>query len=459
MARRMSLLRAVWSYQTACKMTPIAFDELRRQVGLAPIASGRPEGLLVQVAPANASSVNSGAVTALESLSALPAGVPRGSSAGDLLLTFSWRSSVPTGSLLTPVVDQGLCGCCWAVAVAGSLNDRFAVRDAANPLFLFQELMACGNGCLPCARCSPDDAFVYAREVGLTPSWELHQKPPSFAELGSNLEGIQKLGFPSGLPSSQTSGYEAARRNGVSARAPTAAPCSQVKQLLFPAAAAPLKCGGPPYRGSSILAVQRSIMYSGPVVTIMRVYVDFIIGSDPRNGPAFASTEGVYIHRHGQVNYGVPSARNKDLGAHCMVIVGWGQTASGVKYWEVRNSWGTAWGEKGYCKIAMTSAALQNSSVGIDVAITSVQNNISKHEYGCIWVSVRECSRAPRFYSLSAPVRAPAREAAAQWRTVAAPLSLAAALLLLFLCYKRRRTLASSRTSLCDLQDSSLRTS
>jgi C1A family cysteine protease len=32
-----------------------------------------------------------------------------------------------------------------------------------------------------------------------------------------------------------------------------------------------------------------------------------------------------------------------DLG-HAARIVGWGQTANGVKYWRAANSWGTSWG-------------------------------------------------------------------------------------------------------------------
>lgn len=36
---------------------------------------------------------------------------------------------------------------------------------------------------------------------------------------------------------------------------------------------------------------------------------------------------------------------------HCVQIVGYGVSDSGVPYWNVRNSWGTEWGEDGYLQV------------------------------------------------------------------------------------------------------------
>jgi gas vesicle protein len=49
---------------------------------------------------------------------------------------------------------------------------------------------------------------------------------------------------------------------------------------------------------------------------------------------------GVYIDK-----------RNSTEIDHDVEVVGWGETADGVKYWQVRNSWGTYWGENGFFKI------------------------------------------------------------------------------------------------------------
>lgn len=56
----------------------------------------------------------------------------------------------------------------------------------------------------------------------------------------------------------------------------------------------------------------------------------------------------------------------KYYGGHCMLIVGW--TRIGHKnYWVVQNSWGTEWGDNGYCYIPFGYNALAEAYAVIDV--------------------------------------------------------------------------------------------
>ena len=44
------------------------------------------------------------------------------------------------------------------------------------------------------------------------------------------------------------------------------------------------------------------------------------------------------------------NATKKDID-HDVEIVGWGETEEGLKYWKIRNSWGTYWGDLGFFKL------------------------------------------------------------------------------------------------------------
>ncbi|KAJ3670223.1 hypothetical protein LUZ60_010547 [Juncus effusus] len=43
---------------------------------------------------------------------------------------------------------------------------------------------------------------------------------------------------------------------------------------------------------------------------------------------------------------------------HAVVIIGYGQDSAGRKYWIVKNSWGTSWGDEGYMYIAKDAHAI-----------------------------------------------------------------------------------------------------
>jgi C1A family cysteine protease len=47
----------------------------------------------------------------------------------------------------------------------------------------------------------------------------------------------------------------------------------------------------------------------------------------------------------------IPQQGEQQLGGHCMLVVGYETKSDGIEYAKVRNSWGTGWGQAGYCFI------------------------------------------------------------------------------------------------------------
>merc|ERR1712203_689137 len=86
------------------------------------------------------------------------------------------------------------------------------------------------------------------------------------------------------------------------------------------------------------LAMMKEIHARGPIVCSFATDDDFMY-----NYTANAlANEGVYI---------ATSVKTADDIDHNVEVTGWGETASGTKYWVVRNSWGTFWGSAGWSKI------------------------------------------------------------------------------------------------------------
>ena len=63
--------------------------------------------------------------------------------------------------------------------------------------------------------------------------------------------------------------------------------------------------------------------------------------------------KGIYIQKDGEI-----------IGAHAILIIGFGVDEKGIKYWEVQNSWGQDWGENGYFKIKMDECMVANEAFG-----------------------------------------------------------------------------------------------
>jgi len=63
--------------------------------------------------------------------------------------------------------------------------------------------------------------------------------------------------------------------------------------------------------------------------------------------------EGVYVTRQKKTKADVD---------HEMEVAGWGVTPSGLRYWVIRNSWGTYWGEEGWLKLERGVNALMSEA-------------------------------------------------------------------------------------------------
>jgi cathepsin B len=83
-------------------------------------------------------------------------------------------------------------------------------------------------------------------------------------------------------------------------------------------------------RTKPVEAIKQSIMEDGPIQAIIEVYKDFV-----------SYKSGIYKRPY----------RYEYIGAHSVMIIGWGYDSEDVMYWIGVNTWGTTWGDNGYFKM------------------------------------------------------------------------------------------------------------
>ncbi len=250
---------------------------------------------------------------------------------------------------LVPVRNQGQCGSCWAYSSSETLSDRFAIWTLGQLLINLSafDMVICNSLINPNPPLKPNvasqnnrrihgedeqacqgnmiyNALEYTYTYGLVEANCFNED--DFTKRGFKLPTDKSASYPKDLPTCeqvQGKNYD---------RCLPASPDSNNK--TDQAARYFRTCAG--YNVTSDdqtddqkeIAIKTEILMNGPVAIGFIVYSDFM---------GYKSGD-IYDHSDGTA---------KEEGGHAVEVVGWGNK-NGVKYWIIRNSWGTEWGDQGY---------------------------------------------------------------------------------------------------------------
>ena len=316
------------------------------------------------------------------------------SDASELPKEFDWREE--PGVILTPPMNQGHCGNCWAVSSTQSFADRWMI--ATNKTGLVLDPLAT-TVCVPGNRCGgnlPEKCQAFFETVGASHS---NNNCPSWVSYCNQVKDCCD-----GCSETNSKGSPSIT-------------CEELKcSGGFKAKKGLMKSGtvtgenGQINASDTIHSIKTDIMLHGPAVAKYQVFGDFMVadaGLVVAGGKTFnwKSTNGVYLNGHygnelahsfQRISKNTPSGdptkleilarglmpsldkagkivgvapSQKSMGFHAVEMIGWGVDETWGEYWIIKNSWGDKWNGDGYFKFGMNTDGKRNNTCGMDIPI------------------------------------------------------------------------------------------
>jgi hypothetical protein len=257
--------------------------------------------------------------------------------------------------LLIDVQNQGSCGTCYACASSGALADRYALMSLGQIKFQpsYGEMTICRHNFTDITTQWKNVEALKAQDD------DIHKNSScNGATLFEAADSLYTDGIPDTtcFPLAMSGSYDVPATED-STKFPY---CYTLEGIEFNHCADG-KTAMRRYKaktGYSINADETSIMIdilqNGPVFTGIMIYNDFMSGFDGK---------GIYTH---------PDKSSQSVGGHAVAIVGFGEEFYKpenriVKYWIIRNSWGTDWGDGGFFKMerGLTDIQLEQNCVAV----------------------------------------------------------------------------------------------
>ncbi|XP_019379314.1 PREDICTED: dipeptidyl peptidase 1, partial [Gavialis gangeticus] len=214
--------------------------------------------------------------------------------ASSLPESWDWRN-VNGVNYVSPVRNQASCGSCYSFASMGMLEARIRIltNNSQTPVFSTQQIVSCSQYSQGCGGGFPYlIAGKYVQDFGVV-------EEDCFPYTGSD------------------------------------SPCVYKRNCYHHYVSEYSYVGGF-YGGCNEALMKLELIKNGPMAVAFEVYNDFMYYK-----------EGIYHHTQLQDEFNPFELTN-----HAVLLVGYGKDpGTGEKFWIVKNSWGTAWGENGYFRI------------------------------------------------------------------------------------------------------------
>jgi len=225
----------------------------------------------------------------------------------DIPKHFDWRS-VNGQNFVPPVRDQR-CGSCYAFATRDMMQARLHIllKKPVSDRMSVQSVLSCNIYSQGCAGGFPFTVAKYYQDMGAAGDHD--------------------------QPSTADSHNDNAHASLASSVKPDKVGCHKEAKPM--ARAWEYKYVGGFYGATNEKSMRRDLYDHGPLAVCFQVAEGF----GNYRGGVFRQEAALPRQDHyGRVN-------------HAVLVVGFGEEATGQKYWVVKNSWGQDWGDKGYFKI------------------------------------------------------------------------------------------------------------
>jgi len=273
-----------------------------------------------------------------------------------------------------PVMDQGSCGSCWAVAATGIITDYFRLFSPEleyydlilSPTSLlnqninwdaitYEDIDGTTKGIHPAPTgCfgessdidNPGAAFLYAQQIGLYSLCIDHKRTNcesyDFTHCCSSSSTCQLIidemkMYPSEVVGVKTNDLSCSEcmLDGTSCDDISGRVGNRGKLYKLPdgVSIVGVHASNPASTENYIRQLKHAVSNFGPVLVSAYMPSDFDVA-----GGHMASIGSVYKPLNGQ----------STIGGHAMALLGWDKTSTGQEYFIFRNSWGTFWGDNGY---------------------------------------------------------------------------------------------------------------